>query len=228
MESLPFAMRVAAGVVAESIDVVRKLPTEISTLPVTVMGTLAKLSFQLNQQLTDLASAGDRLIAGIRGGEEPPERTAWATIDDDSETARDDPQAAATWENVADAREDDVETSWDRLESVPDLPLADLDAETAAELVTDQVHVVFDETEELTHPLVEDLATLELIEGEAGESDLPEEPRPLTLSELRTAVREMTADEVQAALDNEQQGRARPAHLTLLSNRLTTLARSDG
>src|SRR6478609_86481 len=169
MESLPFAMRVAAGVVAESIDVVRKLPTEISTLPVTVMGTLAKLSFQLNQELTDLAWAGDRLIAGIRGGEEPPERTAWATIDDDSETARDDPQAAATWDNVADARDDDVETSWDRLESVPDLPLADLDAETAAELVTDQVHVVFDETEELTHPLVEDLATLELIEGEAGE-----------------------------------------------------------
>ena len=107
MESLPFALRVAAGVVAESIDLVRKLPTEISTLPVTVMGTLAKLSFQLNQELTDLASAGDRLLAGIRGGEEPPERTAWATIDDEDETARDDPQAAATWDSVADARDDE-------------------------------------------------------------------------------------------------------------------------
>ena len=250
MESLPFALRVAAGVVAESIDLVRKLPTEISTLPVTVMGTLAKLSFQLNQELTDLASAGDRLLAGIRGGEEPPARTAWATIDDEDETARDDPQAAATWDSVADARDDEVR---DRVEPTdagavdsPDAAEnddsgsieAELDASSidpgvveAALAEGDDAPVVFEETDELTHPLVEDVTLLAVIDGGADDEvadDATDQPRKLTLSELRTALQEMSADDVRAALEDEQQHRARPAHLTLLTNRLATLGRNPG
>lgn len=224
--SLPFALRVAAGVIAESIDTVRRLPAEISTLPVSVVGRLAKLSFQLNQQLTDLATAGDRLLAGLTG-EQPPERTAWATIDDEAEVAAGDPQAAPTWDSVADAREDAVDD---------DAAVADVTPITsrANRLTRDLIEDIELLEEDPTQPGLRSANHQAAPDGAATPPATRPAPRPaatrqagLTLAQLRSKVRTMSTAELRDALATEERGRARPAHLTLLTNRLATLEHAE-
>lgn len=200
--SLPFAVRVAVGLVSESIGVLRRLPGDLTTLPVTVIGRAAKLSFQLNQQLTDLASQGDHLLASLHKPADEPERTAWSTIDDEDEVAAKDPQAAATWDSVADAVEDESEKA--AADSPERALIDDVDSLEGAVSAPEDVA-------ELTQPI----------------AAAPVNHNSLTLSQLRSRVRSMPVEQVRAALDHEQSDLARPAFLTILSNRLSTLARDD-
>lgn len=191
--SLPFALRVAAGLVSETLSVVRRLPTEVSTLPVTVIGRVAKYSFQLNQQLTELAMSGDHLLASLHTEPAPPERTAWSTIDDDSSTA----ETATTWDHT------------------PEEPLPD---------------GVISTNEPLGHPLVDEEAAEAIARTHLSAVPTPvaaREVSALTIAQLRSRVRTMTAEQVRDALEQEQAGKKRPAFLTVLTNRLATVAR-DG
>ena len=207
--SFPFALRVAVGVVSEALGALRRLPTDIATLPVTVIGRVAKLSFQLNQQLTELAAEGDQLLDSLQTPVAPPERTVWSTIDDEADVAANDPQAAATWDSVEDAREEGL----------------DADPATSAAAEPDSP----------ARLLVEDV---ELLEVGAQPSEVTELTAPIsqalvdhnsmTLAQLRSRVRTMPVEQVRAALAREETGLARPAFLTILSNRLSTLARSSG
>ncbi len=207
--SFPFALRVAVGVVSEALGALRRLPTDIATLPVTVIGRVAKLSFQLNQQLTELAAEGDQLLDSLQTPVAPPERTVWSTIDDEADVAANDPQAAATWDSVEDAREEGL----------------DADPATSAAAEPDSP----------VRLLIEDV---ELLEVGAQPSEVTELTAPIsqalvdhnsmTLAQLRSRVRTMPVEQVRAALAREETGLARPAFLTILSNRLSTLARSSG
>ncbi|RIJ69807.1 hypothetical protein D1871_21370 [Nakamurella silvestris] len=84
---LPFVVRVAAGLVAEAVDVVRRLPEELPGLPIALAGQAARASMRLNQHLTDWAAKGDTALAGLPFGQgeesEPAERTPWSRIDDE-------------------------------------------------------------------------------------------------------------------------------------------------
>jgi hypothetical protein len=249
--SMPFVLRVAAGVVAESLAVLRRLPTEITTLPVTALGQAAKLSFQLNQQLAELATSGDRLLAGLRSSE-TPERTSWSTIDEEDEVAAADPQAAPAWDDAADAAEDD-----------PIADLADLSAarragrggrgsagprganrpgaagssgprtgtpraagtrgrgpKPASASAANLVAAGDAEADARTQTVIDGI---EAVEAPAAPIERTPRPASGSLSQLRARVREMSEPELRDALEFEQQHKARPAHLTLLSNRLATL-----
>ena len=247
--SLPFPLRVAAGLVAEAVESVKRLPTDLVALPVTVAGRAAKLSFQLNQQLTDLAVAGDRLIARAGGNSAPPERTAWSTIDEPDEVAVRDPQAAPRWDSADDAADDGPpatplaepaprpaaapraaasrppaprpSTGSRRSATLQDVsagdPAADpLPHRSPDRRLLDQVEILEGDRQPQ--------ATLPTGAGTAVPSDTA--PAELTLAQLRGRLRSMSVEQVRAALQAEELGRARPAFLTLLTNRLSTLART--
>ncbi|HYN74328.1 MAG TPA: hypothetical protein VES60_17685, partial [Nakamurella sp.] len=79
--TLPTPLRVAAGIVASGIDLVRSLPEEIPALPVTLVGKAMQLSMKVQQEIADLATKGDELLSGVLGG--PQENPPWAQFDDD-------------------------------------------------------------------------------------------------------------------------------------------------
>ena len=82
--TLPLPLRVAAGIVATGIQLVRSLPEEIPALPVTVVGNAMRLSMRVQQEITTLATRGDELLGGLLGGQ-IEENPAWATFDEDKE-----------------------------------------------------------------------------------------------------------------------------------------------
>src|SRR6476469_9308993 len=79
--SLPLPVRVAAGLLATGIDVVRSLPEEIPAIPVALVGNAMRLSMKVQQEIATLATRGDELLGGVVGA--PQENTSWAKFDDD-------------------------------------------------------------------------------------------------------------------------------------------------
>ncbi|WP_111767614.1 hypothetical protein [Nakamurella deserti] len=299
--SLPFAVRVAAGLLSEAVGRARRLPADLTTLPVSVIGQVAKFSFELNQQLAELATEGDRLLAGLHGGDEPPQRTAWSTIDDEDEVAAKDPQAAATWDtSTPDTAAPDTTaaptTAADPgstapgtgapglvLDDEPPVPSAsprlvrDEDAPVPPRATTGATGtgrpaprtpsvrrprtggradaagtlvgaagdsagaVVGAGTSPTTHPertdvpaatsLLGDIHELEvdrpapLVGLPSAEDHPPTDISAMTIGQLRSRVRSWGSEQVRAALEQEQREKARPAFLTVLTNRLSTLAR---
>ncbi|MEP6981969.1 MAG: hypothetical protein ABJA16_14475, partial [Nakamurella sp.] len=296
---------VPAGLVSEALGRARRLPADITTLPVAALGRAAKLSFELNQQLAELAGEGDRFIAGLRSPDEPPQRTAWSTIDDEDEVAARDPQAAATWDTAAPAP---APASGPILEHLT-APLIDDDPRVApasprlvvddgsltgpvrkarsprpagrragatpragarvdttpagAATRTSQPTITAPPTTEPTtappatagstvpgppvgagsdgsetpmdHALIADIAALEVerpapLVGLPSPADdvTPDDPvdiSSMSIGQLRGRVRNWPVEQVRSALAQEQREKARPAFLTVLTNRLSTLAR---
>ena len=79
--TLPLPVRVAAGLLATGIELVRSLPEEIPAIPVTLVGNAMRLSMKVQQEITTLATRGDELLGGVVGA--PQENPTWAKFDDD-------------------------------------------------------------------------------------------------------------------------------------------------
>lgn len=94
--TLPLPLRVAAGVLATGIQLVRSLPEEIPALPVALVGNAMRLSMKVQQEIDALATRGDELLGGLIGGR-PQESPGWATFDEDRKPAtRTGPQSVRT------------------------------------------------------------------------------------------------------------------------------------
>jgi hypothetical protein len=78
--SLPFPIRVVAGLIATGIQTARRIPDDLPGLGVELAGRVTKATLQLRQQITDLAIRGDELL---QSGDEPQEHPAWAHFDDE-------------------------------------------------------------------------------------------------------------------------------------------------
>jgi hypothetical protein len=81
--SLPLPVRIAAGLAVTAVEQARKLPEQLTGLPVTVVSQALQLSMRVQQRVTELAIKGDDALAALRPVEETPE---WATFDEDEET----------------------------------------------------------------------------------------------------------------------------------------------
>ena len=82
--SLPLPVRIAAGLAVTAVEQARKLPEQLTGLPVTVVSQALQLSMRVQQRVTELAIKGDDALASLRPVEETPE---WATFDEDEEPA---------------------------------------------------------------------------------------------------------------------------------------------
>jgi hypothetical protein len=85
MSSLPFPVRVAAGLVVTAVEEVQALPRTIVGLPITAVSTVLQLSMRAQQVVTELAIKGDTALEGGRPVEDAP---SWARFDDDVDTRR--------------------------------------------------------------------------------------------------------------------------------------------
>ncbi|HEY2222291.1 lipid droplet-associated protein [Actinomycetospora sp.] len=82
MSSLPFPVRVAAGLVVTAVEEVQSLPRTIVGLPITAASQVLQLSMRAQQVVTELAIKGDTALEGARPVEEAP---SWARFDDDTD-----------------------------------------------------------------------------------------------------------------------------------------------
>ncbi|MFI9387816.1 lipid droplet-associated protein [Kutzneria sp. NPDC052558] len=80
--SLPLPVRIAAGLAVTAVEQARKLPEQLTGLPVTVVSQALQLSMRVQQRVTELAIKGDDALASLRPVEETPE---WATFDEDED-----------------------------------------------------------------------------------------------------------------------------------------------
>ncbi|MEJ2864949.1 lipid droplet-associated protein [Actinomycetospora flava] len=80
MSSLPFPVRVAAGLVVTAVEEARDLPRTVAGLPITAVSRVLQLSMRAQQVVTELAIKGDSALDGVRPVEEAP---SWARFDDD-------------------------------------------------------------------------------------------------------------------------------------------------
>ncbi|GAA3432094.1 lipid droplet-associated protein [Kutzneria kofuensis] len=84
--SLPLPVRIAAGLAVTAVEQARKLPEQLTGLPVTVVSQALQLSMRVQQRVTELAIKGDDALASLRPVEETPD---WATFDEDEDVAAD-------------------------------------------------------------------------------------------------------------------------------------------
>jgi hypothetical protein len=82
MSSLPFPVRVAAGLVVTAVEEVQALPRTIVGLPITAASRVLQLSMRAQQVVTELAIKGDTALEGARPVEEAP---SWARFDEDTD-----------------------------------------------------------------------------------------------------------------------------------------------
>lgn len=82
MSSLPFPVRVAAGLVVTAVEEVQALPRTIVGLPITAASRVLQLSMRAQQVVTELAIKGDTALEGGRPVEEAP---SWARFDEDTD-----------------------------------------------------------------------------------------------------------------------------------------------
>lgn len=81
--TLPFGIRLVAGLLGTAIDRATALPTELPSMAVTFVGQALRTSMRVQQELAELATRGDELLAPLTGrSQEHPE---WATFDEDED-----------------------------------------------------------------------------------------------------------------------------------------------
>lgn len=80
MSSLPFPVRVAAGLVVTAVEEARDLPRTVAGLPITAVSRVLQMTMRAQQVVTELAIKGDTALDGMRPVEEAP---SWARFDDD-------------------------------------------------------------------------------------------------------------------------------------------------
>lgn len=203
--SLPFPLRVVAGLVAHGVETARRIPGDLPGLGVEIVGNAAKVAMVVRNELTDLAVRGDELLAGRTETEDNP---SWATFDDDHAPA------------VAGTSTDSDSDDWGSgTEST---------ADTGTEGTTGGADgSTADDDQTPVHPLTEDELAADTAASSSAHLAAAEVVLPgwtmLTVAQLRGHLGHLSAADVRVLLRNEEDGANRPAFVTLLTNRISTL-----
>ncbi|MGH3688162.1 MAG: lipid droplet-associated protein [Pseudonocardiaceae bacterium] len=80
MSHVPLPVRVAMGLVVTAVEQARKLPEQLSELPVTAASRAVQAGMRVQQRVTELAIKGDQVFSLFRPVEDSP---PWATFDED-------------------------------------------------------------------------------------------------------------------------------------------------
>ncbi|HEY0119220.1 MAG TPA: hypothetical protein VGC04_10595, partial [Cellulomonas sp.] len=63
--TLPFGVRIAAGLIGTAFDRLVTLPKELPTIGVSLAGQAVRTTLRVQQELAELATRGDELLSGI-------------------------------------------------------------------------------------------------------------------------------------------------------------------
>lgn len=217
MSPFPLPVRIAAGLAATAVDQASKLPAQLTGLPVTVFSRALQVSMRVQQQITELAIRGDEVFALLR----PVDDTApWARFDEDED--------AADQRNGDAGRRATVVTPGRFAPAAPPPaappPAAPPPATPAPAPVA---------PEPTSRPDGQDGA------GELDEADVARELAPrssgrgappvlpsydeMSLPQLRGKLRTLSLQQLEDLLAHEHAHQDRPAFVTMLSNRISTV-----
>ncbi|MBV8997134.1 MAG: lipid droplet-associated protein [Pseudonocardiales bacterium] len=202
MSHVPLPVRVAVGLVVTAVEQARKLPEQLVDLPVTAASRAVQAGMRVQQRVTELAIKGDQVFSLLQPVEDSP---PWARFDED-----DEPPASGTEAgegepaNAGDSVSAGSARSSARAGARPDT--AEIDEADVAQALTPS-HASTDGTRPAA----------------GGPSELPAAYDEMSLAELRTKLRGLSLPQLEALLVYEHTHRDRPAFVTLLSNRISTV-----
>jgi hypothetical protein len=194
MSHVPLPVRVAVGLVVTAVEQARKLPEQLVDLPVTAASRAVQAGMRVQQRVTELAIKGDQVFSLLQPVEDSP---PWARFDEDDEPP--EPGRATSAAHPDQTRND---TENDRVVRRGEVNEADV-------------------AQALTPPLASADGTRPVAAG--GPSELVAGYDEMSLAELRTKLRELSLPQLEALLVYEHTHRDRPAFVTLLSNRISTV-----
>ena len=197
MKPFPLPLRVAVGLVAAACDQARDLPRLLVEFPVTAVSQALQASMRVQQKVTELAIRGDRALGALHPVEDKP---SWATFDDDEPPRRNGSAAVTELRPAARLPEP-------RTEPEPSPP-GDSTRATHSTETTDS-----------TEPTTSTDA-----DGNPSGPNIMPGYHDLTIPQLRGRLRHMSVEDLQALLDWETAHDDRPAFVTMLSNRITTVS----
>lgn len=212
--TLPFGIRIAAGLLASTIEKIGKLPQELPTLGISLAGQVVRTSFRIRQEIAELATRGDELLSGITG--RPQEKPDWATFDEDEGPPAEPPTSGAAGSVSSAAKTSSAKTSGAGTKRPTPKPKGPVGA-TSSGATTRPVPV----------------PGAGAVPG-TGTDTAVGFPLPLagdhllSIAELREELLDLGIAAVRRLLVLEESGPHRAAYLTLLSNRLTTLEHENG
>jgi hypothetical protein len=203
MSTLPLPVRVAVGLAVTAVEQARKLPEQLSDLPVTAASRAVQAAMRVQQRVTELAIKGDQVCALFQ----PVEDTApWARFDED-----DEPGSAAT---------DGAALAAVAPGAGPDTAageVGEVDEADVARALTPQ------------HPPATDAHPGDITPGDTsvarsgGTPPMLPEYDELSLAQLRGKLRALSLPELTELLEYEHVHQDRAAFVTMLSNRISTV-----
>lgn len=81
--NVPLPFRVAAGLLATGWEQLRKLPEDLPGTAVTLAGAAVRASMRVQQEIAELATRGDEVLAPLVS--RPEENPPWAHFDEDDD-----------------------------------------------------------------------------------------------------------------------------------------------
>jgi hypothetical protein len=198
---LPLPVRVAAGLVVTAVEQARDLPRLALGLPVTAVSQALQASMRVQQKVTELAIKGDRVLGGAPPVEDEP---AWATFDDDVAPRRN---------GRGTGRPEEPATVTTLRRPEPEPTPAPAPAPAPAPIVD---------------PGPVDPGSVD--PGPGPTDDEPSGPNvmpgygALTIPQLRGRLRYLDVNDLRALLAWEHAHGDRPPYVTMLSNRIATVA----
>jgi hypothetical protein len=243
MKPLPMPIRIAAGLVATALEEVQELPRKLTEMPVTAVSGALQASMRLQQRITELAIKGDRALGALRP---VPETPAWARFDEDEDLAPRNglanglrsvemprPPKVTPVRILPDPEPEDFFDEDDFPESgiselpVPRPPVEHPDAELPAVETVSEPKATSDTgtktSEPKTRPAARTKPAAKNKPAETGPAGLSEY-ESWTLPQLRGRFRALSLEQLEQLLAWETTHQDRPPFVTMLSNRITSVA----
>ncbi|NLG46121.1 lipid droplet-associated protein [Gordonia sp. (in: high G+C Gram-positive bacteria)] len=235
MSRTPYPARVAAGLVATTIEETRKLPTRVITLPMSAVSRSLQAGMRLQQNIAELAIKGDEFLAPFC--DKADEQPEWARFDEDEVAA--DTSAPLLADAPATLPTEPARKAVDASAAPAKKPAP----ATTAPAAEPDAKSVADESKGTptngTAPsgsgrfALYSSAPAGLEPGDTGTSaDDADGPLPetvealdyphLTLAQLRAKVRGLGTDELSELLAFEKAGRNRTPFVTMIDNRIAS------
>ncbi|MDT7686393.1 MAG: hypothetical protein QOG57_6703 [Pseudonocardiales bacterium] len=243
MKPLPMPIRIAAGLVATALEEVQELPRKLTEMPVTAVSGALQASMRLQQRITELAIKGDRALGALRP---VPETPAWARFDEDEDLAPRNglanglrsvemprPPKVTPVRILPDPEPEDFFDEDDFPEAgiselpVPRPPVEHPDTELpAAEVVSEPNNAAATSTRTKTPGTKKSESKTPEPTGKPAETGPPGLPEyeSWTLPQLRGRFRALSLEQLERLLAWETTHQDRPPFVTMLSNRITSVA----
>jgi hypothetical protein len=193
MSHVPLPVRVAVGLMVTAVEQARKLPEQLADLPVTAASRAVHAGMRVQQRVTELAIKGDQVFSLFRPVEDTP---PWARFDEDSEPLRPETDATA---GGGDTSKNGRPAARPEVGEIDETDVAR--ARTPSPAPTDSAR-----------PGASGMTPSAL----AGYDEM-------SLAQLRSRLRAFSLSQLVELREYEHAHQDRPAFVTLLSNRISTV-----